>query len=72
MAFGLGFAVRLENGRSTLPGSTGEFWWLGSTGTNFVIDPKEKLILILLTQQPDRLSDYLNLMRQMGYAMLVD
>jgi hypothetical protein len=25
-----------------------------------------------LTQQPDRLSDYLNLMRQMGYAMLVD
>lgn len=72
MGFGLGFAVRLENGRSTLPGSTGEFWWLGSTGTNFVIDPKEKLILILLTQQPDRLSDYLNLMRQMGYAMLVD
>ena len=72
MGFGLGFAVRLENGRSTLPGSTGELWWLGSTGTNFVIDPKEKLILILLTQQPDRLSDYLNLMRQMGYAMLVD
>jgi hypothetical protein len=72
MGFGLGFAVRLENGRSTLPGSTGEFWWLGSTGTNFVIDPKEKMTLILLTQQPNRLLDYLKLMRQMGYAMLVD
>ena len=72
MGFGLGFAVRLENGRSTLPGSPGEFWWSGSTGTNFVIDPKEKLILILLTQQPDRLRDYLSLMRQMGHAMLVN
>ena len=70
MGFGLGFAVRLENGRSTLPGSTGEFWWSGSTGTNFVIDPNENLILILLTQQPDRLRDYLSLMRQMGNAML--
>jgi len=72
MGFGLGFAVRLESGRSTLPGSTGEFWWLGSTGTNFVIDPKEKMTLILLTQQPDRLLDYLNLMRQMGYSMLLN
>ena len=72
MGFGLGFAVRLENGKSTLPGSTGEYWWSGSTGTNFVIDPKEKLVLILLTQQPDRLRDYLSLMRQMGYAMLLN
>ncbi|MFM6991503.1 MAG: serine hydrolase domain-containing protein [Rhodoferax sp.] len=72
MGFGLGFAVRLENGKSTLPGSTGEYWWSGSTGTNFVIDPKEKLVLILLTQQPDRLRDYLSLMRQMGYAMILN
>ena len=72
MGFGLGFAVRLEGGRSTLPGSNGEFWWSGATGTNFVIDPKEKMILILLTQQPDRLRDYLNLMRQMGYSMLLN
>lgn len=70
MGFGLGFAVRLENGRSTLPGSVGEYWWSGSTGANFVIDPKEQLVLILLTQQPDRLRDYLSLMRQMGHAML--
>jgi CubicO group peptidase (beta-lactamase class C family) len=72
MGFGLGFAVRLESGRSTMPGSAGEFWWLGSTGANFVIDPKEKMTLILLTQQPDLLLDYLNLMRQMGYSMLLN
>ena len=72
MGFGLGFAVRLKSGRSALPGSTGEFWWAGATGTNFVIDPKEKMILLLLTQQPDRMGDYLKLMRQMGYSMLLN
>jgi len=72
MGFGLGFAVRLESGRSSLPGSTGEFWWNGASGTNFVIDPKEKMTLILLTQQPDGLLDYLKLMRQMGNSMLLN
>lgn len=72
MGFGLGFAVRLESGRSTLPGSVGEYWWSGSTGTNFVIDPKEQMALILLTQQPDRLRDYLSLMRQMGHALIAE
>lgn len=70
--FGLGFAVRTENGRSSMQGSVGEFWWAGSTGTNFVVDPKEKLILILLTQQPTRMFDYLALMRQMGHALITD
>ena len=35
-------------------------------------DPKEKMILILLTQQPDRMVDYLKLMRQMGNSMLLN
>lgn len=70
--FGLGFAVRTEQGRSSMPGSVGEFWWAGSTGTNFVADPKEKLTLILLTQQPTRMWDYLALMRQMGHALVLD
>lgn len=70
--FGLGFAVRTEQGRSSMQGSVGEFWWAGSSGTNFVVDPKEQLILILLTQQPNRMWDYLALMRQMGHALIVD
>lgn len=70
--FGLGFAIRTEQGRSSMQGSVGEFWWSGATGTNFVADPKEKLILVLLTQQPTRMWDYLALMRQMGHAMVVD
>ncbi|MFM8664949.1 MAG: serine hydrolase domain-containing protein, partial [Betaproteobacteria bacterium] len=70
MGFGLGFAVRTHPGRSSLHGSVGEYWWSGATGTNFVIDPRHRLVLILLTQQPDRLAEYLALMRNMGYPLL--
>jgi CubicO group peptidase (beta-lactamase class C family) len=71
MGFGLGFAVRTHNGRSAVHGSIGEYWWSGATGTNFVIDPANKFILILLTQQPDRLAEYMALMRNMGYPLLL-
>jgi|SRR5215471_18209492 len=71
MGFGLGFAVRLEPGKSPLPGSPGEFWWSGSVGLNFVVDPRERMITLLLTHQPNQLRDYLALMRQMASAAIV-
>jgi CubicO group peptidase (beta-lactamase class C family) len=60
----------LEAGKNPSSGSVGDLTWMGIWGTSFVIDPKENLILILLTQQPNRLTDYHRLLRQMGYAML--
>jgi len=68
--FGLGFQVRLEAGRHPLPGSVGDLTWMGIWGTSFVIDPKEKLILILLTQQPNKLIEHHRLLRQMIYSLL--
>ena len=68
--FGLGFQVRLEAGRNPLPGSVGDLTWMGIWGTSFVIDPKEKLILILLTQQPNKLKEHHRLLRQMVYSLL--
>ena len=68
--FGLGFQVRLEAGRNPLPGSVGDLTWMGIWGTSFVIDPKEKLILILLTQQPNKLIEHHRLLRQMVYSIL--
>ncbi len=50
--FGLGFAVRKEQGLSPLPGSVGEYRWNGIYGTLFWVDPRERLIGIVLTQQP--------------------
>ena len=68
--FGLGLQVRLEAGRNPLPGSVGDLTWMGIWGTSFVIDPKEKLILILLTQQPNKLKEHHRLLRQMVYSLL--
>jgi CubicO group peptidase (beta-lactamase class C family) len=48
--FGLGFAVRQDNIQSHIIGSIGEYKWLGAYNTYFSIDPKEGLILILMTQ----------------------
>lgn len=50
--FGLGFAVRTNAGGNMLPGSVGSFYWTGAYGTTFYIDPKLKLILIMMIQSP--------------------
>lgn len=50
--FGLGFAVRTDAGRNPVPGSVGDFHWGGITGTLFWIDPKDKLVAVMLAQLP--------------------
>jgi len=50
--YGLGFAVRIAPGISAVPGSPGEFFWGGYSGTYFWVDPKEKLIAVLMMQSP--------------------
>jgi CubicO group peptidase (beta-lactamase class C family) len=68
--FGLGFAVRTEPGRSPVPGSVGEFFWGGVTGTYFWIDPREDMIVVLMLQAPDQRLHYRYLTRQLIYAAL--
>jgi CubicO group peptidase (beta-lactamase class C family) len=51
-SFGLGFAVRTEPGRNPMPGSVGDFSWGGIYGTLFWVDPKEKLVSVLMMQVP--------------------
>ena len=51
-SFGLGFAVRVDAGRNPMPGSAGDFSWVGITGTYFWVDPKEKLVAVLMVQSP--------------------
>jgi len=68
--FGLGFAVRKERGRSPVPGSVGEFFWGGVTGTYFWIDPREDMVVVLMLQAPDQRLHYRYLTRQLVYAAL--
>src|SRR5262249_54772915 len=69
--FGLGFAVRIAAGMSPVPGSVGECFWGGVTGTYFWIDPAEQLIVVLMLQAPDRRLYYRYLLRQLVYAAIV-
>lgn len=70
--FGLGFAVRIEPGRNPLHGSAGEYYWGGAQGTYFWIDPKEKLIAILMMQAPAQRLQYRYLMRELVYQAIAD
>jgi CubicO group peptidase (beta-lactamase class C family) len=51
-SFGLGFTVRVSEGKNNLPGSVGDFSWAGIQGTYFWVDPKERLFAILMLQEP--------------------
>ena len=50
--FGLGFAVRLQDGLGVAPGSTGDAMWAGAGGTSFTIDSREKIVGIFMAQAP--------------------
>ena len=70
--FGLGFAVRREDGLSALPGRAGEVTWGGAGGTYFFIDPQEELIGILTTTAAGARIQYRKLFQQLVYAAISD
>jgi CubicO group peptidase (beta-lactamase class C family) len=70
--FGLGFAVRLHTGIAQTPGSIGEYFWGGLAGTTFWVDPKERLLAVLLTQAPGQRAYYAALFRDLVYAAIAD
>ena len=71
--FGLGFAVRVAPGHNPYPGSVGEFYWVGATGTVFWVDPKESLVGILMIQLPaTQTRHYRSLIRNLVYQALTN
>lgn len=73
LGFGLGFAVVTDRARAGLPYSVGSYYWGGSQGTVFWIDPAEELVGILMVQvRPGR---HLRLREKFGalvYSAIVD
>ena len=70
--FGLTVAVRTQPGMSSYPGSVGEYNWGGAAGTAFWVDPKEKLVPIMLIQAPGQRLYYRFAFRDLVYQSLVD
>jgi len=68
--FGLGFAVRRENGVATTPGSVGDYNWGGAAGTAFWVDPKEDLIVVYAMQAPSQRVAFRQMLRDMVYAAI--
>jgi len=71
-SFGLGFAVRVDPGRSPVSGSVGDYFWAGAGGTYFWIDPKEKLFAVLMMQKPFvEAGPYRRVLRELVYGALL-
>jgi CubicO group peptidase (beta-lactamase class C family) len=49
--FGLGFRVVTDVAATQTQGSVGMYGWLGIYGTTFWVDPKEKLVAIMMVQR---------------------
>jgi CubicO group peptidase (beta-lactamase class C family) len=66
--FGLGFAVRTQEGMAPFAGSIGQFFWSGVAGTYFWIDPKEELFAVFMAQGPGQREYFRTLVRSLVYA----
>jgi len=66
--FGLGFAVRTDEGLAPFAGSAGQYFWSGMAGTFFWIDPKEDLFALFLSQGPGQREYFRTQIRSLVYA----
>ena len=71
--FGLGFAVRKEQGLSAANGSPGDYYWSGVYGTYFWNDPSENLTVVAMQVAPGVLRmRYRQLLRNLVLQAIVD
>jgi CubicO group peptidase (beta-lactamase class C family) len=72
MGFGLGFEVMQDVGANGRYGSVGAYGWGGAYHTNYWVDPKEKLVAVLMVQLlPSGNSDLQRVFRALVYQSIV-
>jgi CubicO group peptidase (beta-lactamase class C family) len=70
--FGLGFAVRRQDGIAAMAGSAGDFYWSGVYGTYFWVDPREELSVVFMAAAPGTIRlRYRQMMRNLVYQALI-
>jgi CubicO group peptidase (beta-lactamase class C family) len=70
--FGLTVSVRTHEGQVSTPGSVGEFAWGGYAGTQFWIDPQERLVPVMMIQAPQQSRQVRGAFRALVYQALED
>ena len=69
--FGLGFQTLERAGANGRPESVGTFGWGGAYGSTYEIDPREGIVLVILTQQLPNASDALGRFPMLVYQALI-
>jgi len=70
--FGLGFAVRRQNGIAAMAGSAGDYYWSGVYGTYFWVDPREELTVVFMAAAPGLIRlRYRQMARNLVYQALL-
>jgi CubicO group peptidase (beta-lactamase class C family) len=73
IGFGLGFSVVLDPVKAAVVGSSGEYAWGGAASTMFWVDPREELVVLLLTQLlPSSTYPIRRQMKALTYQALID
>ncbi|HEX8377789.1 MAG TPA: serine hydrolase domain-containing protein [Pedobacter sp.] len=70
--FGLGFEITTSRGMSNLGITEGSFAWGGYFSTTYWVDPKEKIVALIYTQQSPMRSDMQNKFKALVYQSLND
>src|SRR4030095_4790805 len=73
VGFGIGFYVVKDLGARGVPGSVGEFGWVGAYHSSYWVDPKKELVVVYFTQLlPARDVDDHGKLRTLIYQALMD
>ena len=71
--WGLGFNVVLDSSAYTFPVGDGEYWWDGSSGTRFSIDPEHEIIVVIMAAaSPSRGGGFREEFKRLVYAAIVE
>ena len=71
--WGLGFNVVLDPARYPFPVGDGEYWWDGSSGTRFSIDPEHGLVTVIMAAvSPSRGGGFREEFKRLVHRAIVD
>ena len=72
VGYGLGVSVVIDPAREGVIDSAGQFGWGGAASTKVLIDPKEAMVIVVLTQYMPYDPNFLSLAQTVAYQAIVD
>ncbi|ASM73307.1 MULTISPECIES: serine hydrolase domain-containing protein [Roseobacteraceae] len=70
--FGLGYAVRLDDGNAPSFGTAGDYNWGGAAGTGYYADPQEDMIALLMIQSPANRGPLRMIFKNLAFSTIAD